>query len=157
MHGRGLDVGCGVGDMLAFRPNTIGVDINPHTVEWCCSKGFDARLMEEDIFPFADSTFDSVVLDNVLEHISDATPILREIHRVLVSDGIFIAGVPGELGFSSDADHKVFYSKKKLIKTVTDEGFAALKVFGMPLNLPWLAPRIRLYCIYGVFEKVQIK
>ena len=29
LYGDVLDVGCGVGDLLSFRPSTIGVDVNP--------------------------------------------------------------------------------------------------------------------------------
>ena len=153
LHGRVLDMGCGVGDMLAFRPNTIGVDINPHTVEWCCSKGFDAHLMQEDVLPFDDQFFQGMILDNVLEHIKDPIPILSEAYRILDKEGILIIGVPGELGYSMDSDHKVFYSNEKLIETVTPIGFRVQRLFGMPINLAWLGSRIRQYCVYGIFQK----
>ena len=35
LEGRTLDVGCGIGDMLVHRGNTVGVDVNPRTVEFC--------------------------------------------------------------------------------------------------------------------------
>ena len=33
-----LDIGCGVGDFLKFRPNTIGVDINKNCIDWCLDR-----------------------------------------------------------------------------------------------------------------------
>lgn len=153
LQGRALDVGCGVGDMLAYRPNTVGVDINPKTVEWCKTQGFEASLMEQDRLPFEDKSFDSLILDNVLEHIEQPSAMLVEINRVLVAKGMLIVGVPGTLGYSTDPDHKVFYTKEKLVETVTNYGFVVEDLFAMPLNLNWLDSKISQYCIYGIFKK----
>ena len=79
LHGRTVDVGCGIGDFLQFRPNTIGVDINAHTVAYCKARGLDARLMEPDVLPFEDASFDSALMDNVLEHIAEPAALLREL------------------------------------------------------------------------------
>jgi len=77
LHGRALDVGCGIGDMLSFRPGMVGTDINRRTVEYCIERGFDAKLMLVDTLPFSDREFDSVLLDNVLEHIPDPARCCR--------------------------------------------------------------------------------
>jgi ubiquinone/menaquinone biosynthesis C-methylase UbiE len=29
LNGKVLDVGCGIGDMLSYRKNTVGLDVNP--------------------------------------------------------------------------------------------------------------------------------
>ena len=113
LQGKTLDVGCGIGDLVRYRSNTVGVDINPHTVESCKSNGLDVKLMEIDSLPFDDKLFEYVILDNVLEHIEKPFKIIKEVHRVLVDEGILIIGAPGFLGYTSDSDHKVFYSKEK--------------------------------------------
>ncbi len=153
LKGRALDLGCGVGDMLAYRSNTVGVDINPMTIAWCEAQGFNAILMENDKLPFEEKVFDSVILDNVLEHILDPSLILLEINRVLDEQGVFVVGVPGRLGYSSDTDHKIFYTKETLIETITDFGFSTVDLFSMPFNLEWLDTRMRQYCVYAVFKK----
>ena len=76
LRGRMLDVGCGIGDMLAFRPDSVGVDINQRTVEYCRQRGLTAHRMDVDRLPFDDGTFDSVLLDNVLEHIAEPAALL---------------------------------------------------------------------------------
>jgi SAM-dependent methyltransferase len=151
LKGRVLDVGCGIGDFLAFRPGSVGVDINPLTVEWCRSRGLDARVMERGRIPYDDASFDSVVLDNVLEHIADPTPLLAEVFRVLAPGGILLLGVPGPRGFSADPDHKVFYDENALVYAAMKSGFDRLRILHLPLRAGWLATRISQYCLYGVF------
>lgn len=153
MSGRVLDVGCGIGDLLRYRANTVGVDINPLTVEWCRHEGLDARLMEEDRLPFADGEFDGVMLDNVLEHISHPGPLLGEIHRVTRRGGTLLIGVPGHKGYALDPDHKVFYDEAGLRQAATAAGFHPVKMMHMPVKSVWLDARIPQYCLYGVFER----
>src|SRR4051794_3412806 len=83
LEGKTLDVGCGIGDMLAYRSNTVGVDINPRTVEFCQSRALQAHLMTENTLPFASGEFDSVLMDNVLEHIAEPQPLLTDARRVM--------------------------------------------------------------------------
>lgn len=153
ISGRLLDVGCGIGDFLAYRPGAIGIDINPLLVESCQTRGLDARLMKQGEIPFQDGSFDSVVLDNVLEHIPEPTSLLAEIRRVLVPGGTFLVGVPGVRGYAAHSDHKVFYDARGLTKVLVDAGFSRVSIFQMPLRSTWLDRRMRQYCIYGVFRR----
>lgn len=153
LKGRVLDLGCGIGDFLAFNRNITGVDINTHSVKWCRSKGYKAEIMDIDKLPFLDGSFNSVIMDNVLEHIQDPIPIINEVHRTLTSGGIFLLGVPGSYGYKLDSDHKVFYSEKKLIQTIESHGFSKQKIFSMPINIKLLEKYLSQYCIYGVFKR----
>ena len=154
LQGKVLDIGCGIGDLLEYRANTVGVDINPKIVEWCKKRGLDVHLMERDQLPFDDQMFDSAILDNVLEHLEDPRPLLAEIHRILGRDGVFLVGVPGKRGYLRDPDHKVYYSKEKLIETVLSYGFKVRQVFAMPFDQGWLESRLSQYCVYSVFQRV---
>jgi SAM-dependent methyltransferase len=154
LTGRTLDVGCGIGDMLRFRAGTIGVDINPRNVAHCHRQGLEAYVMEPDVLPFAAHSFESLILDNVLEHIADPRPLLAEIHRVLESGGTIVVGVPGIRGYTSDDDHKVFYDEASLITTFAGSGFAFRKVFYTPMRSRWLDKNMRQYCIYGIFSSL---
>jgi SAM-dependent methyltransferase len=155
LHGQVLDVGCGVGDLLVCRPNTTGVDINPHAVAWCRSQGLDAYEMKVDILPFEAEVFQGVTLDNVIEHIYDPEALLNEIYRVLEPAGVFVVGVPGLRGYASDPDHKVFYDEAKLVKVLEAAGFAFCHMIKLPL--PGMGRWLRQYCLYGVFEKTEVK
>lgn len=156
LRGRVLDVGCGLGDFLAFRRDTIGVDINPLIIDHCRRKGLNARLIKAGKnLPFSDRFFDGVVLDNVLEHLLEPAAMLLEIRRVLKDDGRFIAGVPGKKGFASDPDHKVYYDELTLERTINSVGFEHVCFFYMPLPFRshWMGKTVKQHCLYGIFRK----
>lgn len=153
LNGKVLDIGCGIGDFLKFRRGTVGVDVNPATVVWCREQGLDARVMKPDRLPFDESEFDGAMLDNVLEHIRDPRPLLGEIRRVVTRGGRLIVGVPGQRGYASDADHKVFYDRHRLEAAVGAAGFTLRKLIPMPFRSAWLDSHARQYCLYGVFER----
>ena len=158
LKGSTLDIGCGIGDMLGFRPNTVGVDINPHNVTFCKELGLDAQVMVPDLLPFGGNSFDSVLLDNVLEHIAEPTPLLAEIRRVLRPQGVVLIGVPGLRGQACDSDHKVFYDEAALAATAEQNGFDVVNVFHMPFVRSLLLSRhLRQYCIYSVWQSLSVK
>lgn len=152
LEGQVLDVGCGIGDLLRFRPNTVGVDVNPETVAFCQQQGLDARLMPIDVLPFEADSFDRVVLDNVLEHLTAPKPLLAEIARVLRPGGRAVVGVPGSRGYAEDPDHKIFYDERRLIEVFTSAGYQTRAIFHTPLRSAFLERKMRQYCVYGVFE-----
>lgn len=152
LSGKVLDVGCGIGDMIRHRPQTVGVDVNPRAVEFCASQGLNVRLMAPDRLPFPDHDFDGVLLDNVLEHLEHPQPLLEEIHRVLVANGTLIVGVPGRRGFASDSDHKIFYSESSLISCMRSNGFLSQHVLYLPVRSALLDARLSSYAIYGIFR-----
>ena len=67
-----LDFGCG----NRKRPGSIGIDVNPRT---------DADVVHDlNVFPypFADSSFDEVYADNVIEHLAEPVRVMEELHRI---------------------------------------------------------------------------
>ncbi len=147
LNGRVLDIGCCIGDFVAFRPETVGVDINPETVAWCGENGLD-------VLPFEDGEFDGVILDNVIEHLLFPGPLLGEIARVMAPGASLIVGVPRRCGYASDPDHKVFYGEASLSAVVNAAGFAQNRLIHAPIRSEWLDRHIRQYCLNGVFHRV---
>jgi SAM-dependent methyltransferase len=153
--GRLLDVGCGVGDLLAYVKHANGVDVNPFNVDFCVHRGLNAKKMEFDKIPMTNASCDTVVLDNVLEHISNPFPILADIRRVLDADGRLVVGVPGVKGYESDPDHKVFYDEDLLEKVAKESGFAIVEYVYTPLFKGSLFSRkINQYCIYSIWRPI---
>ena len=153
LRGRTLDIGCGIGDMLQFRRDTVGTDINDATVRYCRSLGLDAHVMSPEKLPFEAQSFDSALLDNVMEHIERPQPLLEEVRRVLKPGGRLLVGVPGSLGYASDPDHKVFYDEASLVHRVELQGFRHRETFHTPLwRSAWMERSVRQYCVYALFD-----
>jgi ubiquinone/menaquinone biosynthesis C-methylase UbiE len=151
--GKTLDVGCGIGDFLSYKSDAIGVDVNKNNVNFCIDRGLDATYMQPDKLPFDSSSFNNVILDNVLEHIEQPRPLLDEIHRVTIKKGHLLIGVPGAKGYLSDDDHKNFYDESYLRQVVENSNFFHKKTFHTPFLSSWLDQNVRQYCIYCLFSK----
>ncbi|MGA9117668.1 MAG: class I SAM-dependent methyltransferase [Bacteroidota bacterium] len=81
-----LDLGCATGNYcvhLSLRGYTMtGADIHPGYVQAARTRGVDAHLVGEGPLPFADRSFDSVLLFEVLEHLENPDALLAEARRV---------------------------------------------------------------------------
>jgi SAM-dependent methyltransferase len=91
--GKTLDVGCGTKPYERFFKSTEYIGLEYDT-------GIDSDKKEADYyydgktFPFDDSEFDSVVTNQVLEHIFTPNDFLQEIYRVLKPNGKLLLTVP---------------------------------------------------------------
>jgi SAM-dependent methyltransferase len=90
LAGRVLDVGCGDKPYtlwLTSATSHVGIDVAPGP--WV-----DAVIRPEVPWPYPDASFDSVLCTQVLEHATDLTHVLSEVHRVLKPGGLVIVSVP---------------------------------------------------------------
>ena len=155
LKGLAVDIGCGLGAFARTRPNTHACDINPVNVDELKSQGVPAGLIVDDKLPYENSKFDSVLLDNVIEHIEQPDKILREINRILKLNGYLVVGVPGELGFKSEVDHKIFYGEAELQAALEPFGFKRKNHFYAPFKSDYFDKNLRQYCLYMRFEKIS--
>ena len=152
LSGRLLDMGCGIGGFIGYYGDAVGIDINPATVAYCQQQGLDARLYKNFPVDLPDQSFDSLILDNVLEHIHDPHDILTEARRLIKPDGVFLIGVPGRKGFDSAPDHVVFYDEENLESTLSNAGFKLERSFYTPFKSDFLDRKLSAYCLFGVFK-----
>lgn len=92
IKGKVLDVGCGSKpyEALFQVSEYIGLELaSPENQHKKADYFYDGA-----IFPFTDKTFDSVITNQVLEHVFNPDVFLSEIHRVLKDDGIVLLTVP---------------------------------------------------------------
>ncbi len=103
-----LDLGCNTGiilmPLLQRGVDVVGVDINVNDITQAKrnleGKGLDPSRVQVAAgadLPFADATFDLVLLIDVLEHVSDPIAVTSEIRRVLRPGGLVVATVPFHL------------------------------------------------------------
>jgi SAM-dependent methyltransferase len=93
-----LDVGCGRGDLASnfIRAgwHGCGIDISPSAVAAAREVGVNAHVGTMESAPWADGTFDLIIMNHSLEHIADPLGALRRARSLLKEDGALIVAVP---------------------------------------------------------------
>jgi len=95
-----LDVACGAGFLLEMAENkglfTYGLDFSSSALKIAAKNATSASLIlsSGEKIPFRDETFDCVTCLGALEHFSSCEQGIREIRRVLKTDGFSCLVVP---------------------------------------------------------------
>ena len=107
-NSRILDVGCAMGGFLKFLKNkrnyTNLYGIEP--IEAYVKEANNENIKQGNVYkiPFEDNSFDIVILDQVLEHLSNLKLAMKEIKRVLDKGGLCYIGVP-----DSERYHDIYW------------------------------------------------
>ena len=92
--GRLLDVGCGMGELLARLGKrasvAVGVDISPGMVRALGKRRPRVIVADADRLPFADGSFDCVVSVTLLQNMPDPRRTVAEMKRVVRPGGLVI-------------------------------------------------------------------
>src|SRR3989344_7179389 len=122
-----LDFGCGsgylVGELAKLGYNSFGIDNFDEAIEYGKQRGIknlsvtlDAKTDYENKF------FDIVLALDVLEHLGDEGPALKEIERILCPGGVLIITVPAFKflwGVQDEVSHHYRrYTLPKLLETI---------------------------------------
>lgn len=132
-----LDVGCG----SAKTPGAVGLDISSDT---------QADVVHDlDVlpYPFEDSSFDQVLMQDVLEHVRDPIRVVEELHRVLRPGGLLQLRTPhfsSALAYGDPSHHHYFSALA--IRSLAQPGFAhytaaRFRIIHVTLDL-WLPFRL---------------
>lgn len=149
-----LELGCGAGQFIRAikkaRPELVctGSDISKTAIELAQKQndGVTYVLQNTSATPFANQTFDAVVICDVLEHVEDPAAVLAEVKRVLKPGGVFYAFVPCEgdslslwhaldvVGLKKNlttrfAGHIQFFSRQSLKKLFAQTGFSKVQFY----------------------------
>ncbi len=135
--GRTLDVGCGIGRVLSFLDDAVGVDHNVKSVETARQRGLRAYTTEEwpTCVAAVPASFDTLVLSHVLEHLSahDADQVITEYLPYLKPSARLVMVCPQERGYASDATHMRFVDFVELEATARRHGFTPTLSRSFPL------------------------
>ncbi|MCL5783757.1 MAG: class I SAM-dependent methyltransferase [Patescibacteria group bacterium] len=136
-----IDIGCGYNAVLlqqlrGYSSDLTGIDIKTNK-KINGIKFIDKKITTNLSFLKSNSA-DLIVINSVLEHLSNPEIILKEIYRILDKNGNLILNVPSwrgkfflelsafKLGLSPKEemdDHKMYYDKKDLWPLLVKAGF----------------------------------
>lgn len=114
-----LEVGCSSGYftrcLTSKAKEVYGIDVNGEHINIAKMKYPNVNFLVSDAgnLPFVDEMFDVVVMLEVFEHVEDKEKAIREIHRVLKSDGKLILSTPntGMFTFLDPFNLKITFKK----------------------------------------------
>jgi len=95
-----LDVGCGAGGLLLNLLRAAYGYSDLSGCDWERSDAgeysfpFELVNLNSETFPYSETTFGVVICNQVPEHLENPAAVLREISRVLVSEGLAVITVP---------------------------------------------------------------
>jgi SAM-dependent methyltransferase len=117
-----LDIGCGTGGTLRFLKsrgyeNLHGLEISSYAVRRLQGEGITMHLGALPRIPLPDSSVDTIIASQVLEHVVRRRRLLTEIRRVLRPGGQAFVFVPDNcLGPIDEPEHVMKYSAESLRK-----------------------------------------
>ena len=147
-----VDIGAGSGEVTRLMGgcyNKIAVEPSAELVSEIHKRGMMVVQASGNSLPFADHCAAVVTLLDIIEHLEDPIPILREAQRILNRSGTLLISVPAHQWLWSSADeflgHFRRYSLSSLQAQVEEAGFDVVSVyhvFSWLVPIVWLARRI---------------
>ena len=137
-----LDLGCATGNyslaLASMGYSVKGADVNPRYVELARGRGVDAYLVQGPL-PFADRSFDTVLLFEVLEHLPDPVAALEHWSSRLRVGGVLMLYLPHPdqkyWRPSNCKKHKHIFWPKDTAEMLKDIGF--VNVLHSERDLAW--------------------
>jgi 2-polyprenyl-3-methyl-5-hydroxy-6-metoxy-1,4-benzoquinol methylase len=95
---RMLDYGCGPGDFLtvarAAGIDASGIDAAERSVRMARARGLDVQLGDVDTIIAADTRYDAILVQSVLEHVEDGPALVAALKARLVPHGVLVLSAP---------------------------------------------------------------
>ena len=139
--GKILDVGCGPGFLLSALGDAwdkYGTDISQTALEYCSkyAKVFHGELPSLN---FKENMFDVVVMNHVIEHLSEPLEYIIKVRRILKDQGILIIATPdfdsgcarcfgNNFRMLHDKGHISLFTSFSLVKMLEDYGFEIIHI-----------------------------
>jgi SAM-dependent methyltransferase len=124
-----LDVGCGGAWLARHFVNYTGIDSSPEAVDAAVGRGLTVVQGDvSDALPFADESFDAVVMKDLLEHVPDPVRTVLEAGRVLRPGGrVFASSPDAQRWVWDDYTHRRPFTRRAYRLLFSDQGLDVLE------------------------------
>lgn len=131
-----LEVGCGTGDLWENYPELIDTfselvltDISKGMVDivqekYAGRKNLQIQAVSVLDMPFEDHSFDRIIANSMLYHVSEVDLALENVNRVLRDDGVFYATTFGNGGMINYINHAMFEMGLSDSKKISEISFS---------------------------------
>jgi SAM-dependent methyltransferase len=172
--GRGLDVGCGRGDLAAEFVDRgwtmVGVEPSPNACDAARARGVDARVGTLATVELEPAAYDMIVFQHSLEHTRDPQGDLAKVRNALAPGGLLAVTVPNfgnwqarrfrDRWFHLDLPrHRTHFTREGLRRTATDAGLEVLQIgtststVGLPATIQY---RLAGRCLFPGGLKLRV-
>lgn len=126
-----LEIGVGLGILLSRikARKKVGTETSDYAIKVCKKLGITVIKNDaEKGLPFKDSSFDTIVMNEVIEHFKKPKPVLLDCYRILVPKGKIVISTPAKSFFAHDLTESHFseMTQKELKKLVEECGFKVI-------------------------------
>jgi len=148
--GKILDIGCGLGWILSSLDNKwdkYGIEISKFASKHASQFGkiHNGTL---DNYEFNNVKYDAIIMNHVIEHLSNPLEAIQKIHNILTDNSIFIIGTPNfdsgaarkygdKFRLLHDQTHISLFSSDSMHRFLRDNGFQIIKVEYPFFDTPW--------------------
>jgi SAM-dependent methyltransferase len=149
-----IEVGCGIGNLtglLMSQGKVMAADVNEGYLravedkyrDHSNLKGILIWDIQQDFLENLHPTFDTIVCSNVLEHVKNDDPVLKNFYNLLPIGGKLIILVPALRVLYNSLDRELGhfrrYNKEELLRKLAENGFrvCSLKYFNLFGILGW--------------------
>lgn len=172
---RVLDVGCGDGYILEKVHDKVdmkgyGIDLSTKAIKitkifaGCRNRDLEFILGVAEHIPFPDKFFDKVICSEIIEHVTDDSKFLKELHRVLRPRGLVYVTFPNKKTFflfrpycntvDKIEGHLRRYEFNRIEGLLKKTGFRTVRVRFMGHFFRWL---VRQFVTYNILIKTILK
>ena len=129
-HARGalLDLGCGRVPLFGAYRDLVTTVV---CVDWAARgdvSHVDYAVDLNEPIPLPDAQFDTILATDVFEHIANPSRLFREISRLLLAEGVLIAGVPFLYWIHEEPHDYYRYTEFALKQLCEESGLTVLSV-----------------------------
>lgn len=161
--GRLLDVGCATGVLLELARlrgwEVQGVDLSEYATKIAREYyNLEVHTGELSDAGYPADRFDVLVMDDVIEHVTSPTALVKECHRVLKPGGLLTLNTPNRGGLwhllmgrrwfhYKKVEHTYFFSPPVMTQLLARHGFAVLstRASSKTIDLSYAFGRLRYY------------
>jgi 2-polyprenyl-3-methyl-5-hydroxy-6-metoxy-1,4-benzoquinol methylase len=167
---RVLDVGCGVGETLAYHASrgcdAYGLEVDENVRHIADSLGLNIAIGTLESHPYESNFFDYITMDQVVEHLPEPVSTLKEAYRILKPEGRLILSTPNCQGWGRKVFrrrwinwhtpyHLNLFSKKSIAIAAKQAGFEVENIISITAA-DWLYYQLVHVVLYPAHGKPSV-